>query len=252
MKLAVCVPWSSPFIWTRFVEAMANVRSPEGVEVKWIFGRGWCPAKRHIEALEKALEWGADLLCIFGADQIAPPDMLEKLYRLYLEKGQAVCALIPSRGYFENNNGSKPFQPLAWKWADAKLDENGKIIKRTYRGQTLDPDMTELIKQDGTVQVCHIIGSGCIMFHRDHLLSLKKPWFFETFDKETYGRRAMMDTFFSWRLISEAGTGLFCDTSIKIGHIHDMVIDESFQDRFDDWMDKENVADPNIVNRKGM
>ncbi len=188
------------------------------------------------------------MICIFGADQVPPPDMLEKLYALFCEKGHAVCALVPSRGYFENNNGSKPFQPLAWRWKDTKLGEDGKIERKVYHGQGLDPGMIELIKQDGTVQPCHIIGSGCIMFHRDHLLALKKPWFSESFDRETYKREATMDTRFSWRLIAEAGTMLWCDTSIKIGHVHDMVIDGTFQNRFDDWI--KGGGDANIVDRK--
>lgn len=253
VKIAVAVPWSSPFIWTRFVEAMAQVRAPIDTEIRWVFGRGWCPARRHTEAIDKALAWGADWICIFGADQSAPPDLLERLYARTLEGCPAVCALVPSRGYFAQNAGSKPFQPLAWRWKSTPLTDGGRPVVRQYRSQELDGDMIELIEADGTLQPVHIIGSGCIMFSRDHILALKRPWFSEAFNPETYARAATMDTRFAWRLIVEAGAPLWCDTSIKIGHLTDMMIDDSFQDRFDDWMDPANpTTEPQIVTRKAV
>jgi hypothetical protein len=251
MKIAIAVPWSSPFIWTRFTEAAFNVRAPAGTEIRWILGKGWCPARRHTDAIEKALDWGADLVCIFGADQVPAPDLLERLYAKVQQGFSPICALVPSRGYFEHNVGTKPFQPLAWRWSPTKLDENGKPVFRPYRNQELDSDMIELVKPDGEMQVVHIIGSGCIMFHRDHILSLKKPWFSETYDRETYRRSATMDTHFAWRLNVEAGAQLWCDTSIQIGHLTDMMIDETFQNRFDDFMDPKNpTSEPGIVERK--
>lgn len=252
-KIAVAVPWSSPFIWTRFVEAMAQVRTPAGTEVRWFFGRGWCPARRHTEAIEKALAWGADWICIFGADQVAPPYLLERLYARVQDGCAAVCALVPSRGYFANNVGTKPFQPLAWRWKSTPLNEQGKAVRREYRSQELDSDMMEVVRADGTLQPVHIIGSGCIMFHREHILALRRPWFSESFDPGTYARSATMDTRFAWRLISEAGALLWCDTAIKIGHLTDMLIDDSFQDRFDDWMDPSKpTTEPQIVQRKAV
>ena len=251
VKIAVAVPWTSPFIWSRFTEAALNVRAPAGTEVRWIFGRGWCPARRHTDAIEKALDWGAELICIFGADQVPLPDLLERLYARVVEGFLPICALVPSRGYFEHNVGTKPFQPLAWKWAPTKFDENMKPVIRQYRSQDLDSDMIEVIKQDGKVQVVHVIGSGCVMFHRDHILALKKPWFSETYDHETYKRSATMDTHFSWRLNTEAGACMWVDTSIQIGHLTDMMIDSSFQNRFDDWLDPaKQTSEPNIVERK--
>jgi hypothetical protein len=250
MKLAVCWPWSSPFVWTRFTDAALNVKHPKDVDVRWIRGIGWSPCRRHIDSIEKALDWGADLIMIFGADQIPQPDMLERLYAKVQEGYLPICALVPSRGYFENNVGTKPFQPLAWRWAQTKI-EDGKPVPRQYRSQELDSDMIELVKPDGEMQLVHIIGSGCIMFHRDHILALKKPWFSETFDPKTYRRTATMDTHFAWRLNAEAGAQIWCDTSIKIGHLTDMMIDETFQDRFDDFMDPKNpTSEPGIVERK--
>lgn len=250
MKIAVAIPWSSPFIWSRFTEAALKVRTPAGTEVIWVFGKGWCPARRHTDAVEKALDQGAELICFFGADQIPPPDLLERLYAHVLDGRLPICAMVPSRGYFPMNEGSKPFQPLAWRWASTPF-KNGAFIPRVYRGQALDPDMVELIKMDGTTQPVHFIGSGCVMFHRDHILALKRPWFQERVDPITYKRHATMDTHFIWRLQEEGGAMAWVDTSIKIQHIHDMAIDETFQDRFDDWMDPAKpTSEPEIVLRK--
>ena len=250
-KIGICVPWTSPFIWTKFTEAALQVRQPNGTEIKWFFGKGWCPARRHTDALEKALEWGADLMCIFGADQVAPSDIIEKLYARILQGYPVINAMVSSRGYFDKNNGSKPFMPLAWRWTGAKLDENGRAVQKQYRNQQLDPDAMELIKMDGTIQPVHMIGSGCIMFHREHLLSLKKPWFSETYNHENYKRIATMDTIFSWRLIAEAGATMWVDTSIEIGHLHDMMIDSTFQDRFEDWATGAPTAEKEIIRIAG-
>jgi len=233
-KLAVGWPWSVPFVWTKFVDAAFNVRDPKDVEVKWIRGIGWSPARRRIDLVEKALAWGADLIMFFDADQIPEPDILERLYARVLEGYLPISAMVPTRELVQRNVGAKLFQPLAWRWAPTKLDENGRPILRQFRSQKEDPDMVELVKQDGSMQQVHMIGAGCIMFHRDHILALKKPWFFETFNKETYQREATMDTRFAWRLNIEASAPLWCDTSIKIKHLHDMEIDSSFQYRFNE------------------
>lgn len=249
MKLGLIVPWSSPFIWTRWADALLNLRRPDGVDVRFFRGTGWCPARRHTDGCEKALEWGADLLLIFGADQIAPPDLLERLYAHALQGRLPICAMVPSRGYFARNNDSKPFQPLAWRWTSAPIVD-GKVKVRVYRGQQEDPDMIELVKVDGTTQPVHFIGSGCVMFHRDHLLSMKRPWFQEAIDPATYKRYANMDTRFIWRMQEEAGCMSWVDTSIKIQHLTDMAIDDSFQNRFDDWMDPATeTPEPEIIQK---
>ena len=236
------IPWSSPFIWTRCVDSLLNLRRPEGIDVIFIRGTGWSPARRHTDAVEKALDQKAELLLFFGADQIAPPYLLERLCHRFFEGYAVINALVPSRGYFSNNVHTKPFQPLAWRWKSTPLSEEGRFVFRPYRNQKLDGDMLEVVIPDGKVQPVHIIGSGCMIFHRDHITSLKRPWFQEAVDPLTYKRFANMDTRFSSRLIHEAGVLMWVDTSIKILHLTDMAIDTTFQDRFNDWMD------PSIVN----
>src|SRR3990172_10400410 len=93
-KLAVCYPWDSPFMFTGFVENALNLQRPEGAMVKFFRGLGWCSARRHIDMMEKALEWGADLICIIGSDQTNPDDLLLRLVNRFREtNGGGICAL---------------------------------------------------------------------------------------------------------------------------------------------------------------
>ena len=231
-------------MYTKYVDSMlelerpavANDHSgkPQTMATRFIRGPGWCPARRHMEACEIALSWGADLICIVGADQIYPQDMLPRLIERWNQGYEVIAAMVPTRGYMPHMQ-MKPFQPMAWRIPNS--EDGATKIKVCHDVEKLvDPiDPTE-----GDVQRVNFIGSGVLMFHRDHLLALKKPWFYETIDPDTFGRLACMDTKFVWRLQMEAGAKIWADTTIKVKHIHDMEIDETFQDRFEDWAEDGN------------
>lgn len=239
VKLGVFYPWSSPFTFTKFTENVLNLQKPEGVEVRFFRGDGWCPSRRHNDGCEKALEWGADLILCIGTDQTYPEDLLVRLVARWRELGGVITALVPFRGHVGWNPGMKPFQPLAWKIECEGL--------REFRGMQQDPDMLKAVDpKDGDVQRINLIGSGVLMFHRDHLLALKKPWFYDRVDPETMHRVADTDTRFVWRLQSEAGATVWCDTTIKVRHLHIFSIDDTFQNRFQDWADDGKSDDETI------
>jgi hypothetical protein len=233
-KLAVIWPWFSPFTFTGFTESMLALEHPEGWDVKFIRGHGWCSARRHIDGCEKACAWGADLLLIVGSDQTYPEDMLSRLVTRFQEGYEVVAALVPSRGSVPWVP-MRPFQPMAYRFKP-----NGNV-PRQYRGFVLDGDMIEIVepKLDVPMERIDFCGSGVLMFHRDHLLALDKPWFSEHCDPETYERIANMDSRFVWRLKCEAGAQVWLDTTIKVRHLHVMPIDETFQYRFEDWRNDE-------------
>lgn len=237
MKLAVGYPWSSPFTWTGFADHLPNLQHPEGVEVRFFRGAGWCPARRHIAICEQALMWGADLILIIGADQIHPEDLLPRLVQRWREtNGQVVAALVPSRAYVGWQE-MKPFQPMAWRFKRESTTDVHSIRARQYRGMAQDADLMEVIDPSaGDLQEVNFIGSGVLMFHRDHLLALEAPWFKETIERESYQRLANMDCTFVYRLQLEAHARVYVDTTIKVKHLHAFEIDDSFQDRFPDWM----------------
>lgn len=240
-KLVVGWPWVSPFVFSAFADSLSKLRHPRGWNVEFVRGTGWSPARRHMHICEQALDRDADLILIVGADQIYEPDLLERLVSRAEEGYEVVSALVPCRGYVGWQQ-MRPFQPMAWRFK--KSNENQPI--RPYRGMLPDRDMLELIEPaGGEMQTINFIGSGVLMFHRDHLLALKKPWFFERIDPETQIRLASMDTTFVWRLQSEAFAKVWCDTTIKVKHLHIFEIDETYQDRFSDWAEP-GQGDPQI------
>lgn len=226
-KLAIGYPWVSQFCWTFFAENAMNLQRPPNS--RFIRGRGWCPARRHIDICEQAVEWGASHILIVGADQVHPEDMIPRLIkRVEDDNCEVISALVPSRGNVPQMN-MKPFQPMAWRF-------KANTKHRQYRGYDLDADMMEVIKaSDGDLQRIDFIGSGVLMFPVDDLLMLSKPWFGEVFHRESMKRRASMDTRFVWELKETAGAEVWVDTTIKVGHINPFVIDHTYQDRFGDW-----------------
>jgi len=233
MRLAVGYPWSSPFMFTKFVDSTINIEHPEGYNVKFFRGRGWCPARRHVHICEQALDWGAELICIIGADQVHPPDMLCRLTKRWEEGCEVIAAMVPSRGYVAWQE-MKPFQPMAWRFKTN--DELGANEYRHYRNMDQDADMIHVIKrEDGDLVKANFIGSGVLMFHKDHLLALKKPWFYENIIPDTMERIANMDCTFVWRLQDEACAFVWVDTTIIIKHIHTFEIDDTYSERFSDW-----------------
>lgn len=243
MKLALVMPWSSPFIWRKFCQNLADLLTTferDGWGAKFFMGRGVDPASRHNDMIQQGLDWGADLICIIGADQIHPADMLGRLIdRWHETQGGVISALVPFRGYVSWQN-MRPFQPMGWRI----VNKNGNV--REFRNMSDDPDMFEPIDPAaGDLQKVDVIGSGVLMFHRMDIEALSKPWFYYKRDHETQARIADMDTKMVWRLRSEVQTQVWVDTTIKVKHLHDFEIDESFQNRFDDWM-APNVGDPTI------
>ena len=235
-KLAVCYPWESPFFYTQCLDSILNLKRPEGIEIRFFRGVGFCSARRHTDLCEKALAWGADRILIIGADQIYPEDMLLKLVaRCQQTNGDIISAMVPFRGYCGTND-MRPFQPIAWR-----LVGDGT---RPFRGIDKDPDMMKVVRPiNGDFQRVNIIGTGVLMFSREHLLAVKRPWFYDQVNRETLHLLSDMDAKFVWRLQTEGKAKIWVDTTIKVKHLHIFQIDETFQDRFMDWKTNRVVND---------
>ena len=250
-KLAVGYPWMSPFMFTACVESLLNLEHPARFQVRYMKGHGWSPSRRHIHICEQALEWGADYILILGSDQVYEEDLLVRLTTRLLEGYEVIAALVPSRGHVPWQPMA-PFQPMAWRWKTP--EEMGTSLARAqgrrFRSMTLDGDMVHVIRRDdGDVQPIDFIGSGVLCFHRDHLLALKRPWFYETIDVPSQIRIANMDTRFVARLRQEAHARIWVDTTIQVRHLHVFQIDDSYQERFADWALGEGKPDPQIVDQ---
>jgi hypothetical protein len=233
MKLAVVYPWTSDFVYTDWAENVLELERPAGFEVKFIRGRGWCPARRHIDGCEKAVEWGAELICIIGADQLHPHDMLSRLISGYMEKlGGMVAALIPFRGV-PHGNLIPPFGLIGWRARQNWDALNGKTPNSPTQFDPVDPTIVGL-------QEANAVGSGAILFDVPTLLSIKRPWFYEHIDPESYQRFADMDSTFVMRMQTEGGARLWIDATIDVKHLDIFPIDRTFSRRFADWRKEEN------------
>ena len=223
--------------YTQALESLLGLQRPPGYDVQFFRGTGWGPARRHIVACEKALAWGADWILILGADQEYEPDLLCRLVARVEQGCEVISALVPTRGMLGRWD-MQPFQPMAWR-----LKSNGLGPIRWDNGGR---EAVETVKrEDGELQRIDFIGSGCLMFHRDHILMLKRPWFKEKIDPETQNRTASMDTTFVFRLHDEAGAQVWCDTTIRIRHLHLFPVDDTFSERFKDYAEP-GVGDPDI------
>ncbi len=227
-KLAVCTAWGSPFCWTHNAYNLMNLRRPDGVQVKFFPGFGWCPARRHMDGVERAMEWGATHICFLGGDQLHPTDILIKFYKHIKSGWSAVSAMVPCRGWIKTDLTPKPFMKIAYKLKPEYQKEPPATPKTEY---------LDLVKrEDGDYQEIHVIGTGALMFNAKLLLSLEKPWFFETIlDRRRFERAYTMDSTFSWRLVREAGARILCDLTIDIAHMDIFPITEDYGDRFEDW-----------------
>jgi len=241
-KLGIVLPWSSPFMFSLTVDSLLNLRHPHGIELRHFRSSGWCPAARHINGCAAAMRWGADLILILGTDQVYDEDLLCRLVARWKEGYEVVSALVPARG-FVGWQQMQPFQPMAWR---LKANAPGDLTYRVFGGQHDTPDLLEAIDpKAGNMQRIHFIGSGVLLFHRDHLLALKRPWFSEMVDPLSYNRLANMDCRFVWRLHHEAHAQVWVDTTIKVKHLHVFPIDETYSARFADWAEP-GQGDPTI------
>lgn len=242
------VPWQSPFFLTQAMDSLLALERPAGWEVAFVRGTGWCSARRHIDICEKALAKQADYICILGADQLYDPDLLCRLTQRLEEGYEIVCAMVNTRGYLPFQD-MKPFETMAWRWkTPEELGEHPLTYRpRQFRSLDRDGDMIHRIRrEDGPIQRVNFIGSGVVCFHRDHLLALKPPWFYETVQRETQARIANMDIRTLWRFQVEAHARVWVDTTIRVRHLHLFAIDDSFSERFADWALGQGNPDPAI------
>lgn len=245
MKLAICIPWTTEMGWTRSWKSIARLgffKHPDDCELELFggpeLGDGWCSARRHNACMEQAIIWGADLILILGADQkYLDQDMLCRLVQRYRDGYEVVAARVPIRGHVAHQF-TKPFQSICWR---AKPDENGNMMIRPGMQaedfQVVGPEHGEMVRINGC-------GSGVLMFPADALKKIKPPWFYEEAVSPTFARKACADWPFVNRLQKEARCEIWCDTTIRVTHIHPFEIDETFSERFSDWA--EGKGDPTI------
>jgi len=231
-KIAVCVPWDTPFMWSAPAFNMLNWERPENADMRFFNGSGWCPAARHNQAVEKALSWGADLVMFNGPDHLCPFDIIPRMVNRLKEGWDMVHAMPPSRGVVGVDG--TPFKALSYKIT-------GPIPKERAVMGGIQPSSIKVLSYDDEPQSSHICGTGNVLMKSEIFDGLEKPYFEEEIKKDgKYSRYPVMDSTFIHRCTVESGARMFCDTSIRIAHLDVFAIDDTFTDR---WKDKQGDFD---------
>jgi len=233
IKIAVCVPWDSPFMWMVPGFNMMNWDRPQGSEVAFFPGVGWCPAARHNDAVDKAQTWGADIIMFNGGDHVCPMDILIKMLARINEGWDMVHAMPPSRGNVHIDQ--TPFKAMSYKMVGnpSAPIENAML--------NMPKDSAKILSYDDEPQESHVCGTGNIMMKAEILKGLERPYFSEFVKKDgRYSRYCVMDSDFVYRCTVMSGARMFCDTSIRIIHLDTFGIDETYSERF-----KDKAAIPN-------
>ena len=214
MKLAVCYPGDMPTFYAPAVDSVLNIRAPEGCEVKWFRGLGWCQARRRTDAAEKALAWNADLIASLDMDQVYDPDVLERLVGRIDQGYACVSALVPSRG--KSLALDQPFQGTGWR----------------LEGE----DVVQVTSADGEMVRAEFPTHACCIFKAAHISKLPQPWYAYKYDAKTWEETEGEDSRFFLRMNRELGVDTWIDTTIggKPGHL--FKIDETYPQRFSDWV----------------
>jgi len=230
-KIGVALNWTSIFIMRHPMQNMLNWNRPENTVVNFFFGEGWCSANRHNNAVEQAMDWGADYIVFGGCDHICERDYLVKLVA-HLEDGwDMATGFVPSRGNLSRTGGV--FQYMAYIGKDLP----GKIPGWSYEDLATTPRLWKNIrKKDTPSQEINCIGSGCLALKRKVFETVERPWFKEYLkpDNINYERTAINDTSFVFRATYEHGFRLWLDTTIDICHLDLFAIDETYEARFQD------------------
>ena len=224
-KIGILIPWDSPFMFTAAAFNMMNWERPEGCELNFIMGAGWCPAARHNDSIEKAQEWGADLIMFNGGDHLCPKDIVIRMKKHIDNNWDMVHAMPPSRGVCGADG--TPFKALSYKVV-------GSLPKENYI-TNCRPQSIKCLTYGDEPQQSHICGTGNILMKAEILKGMEKPYFEEFIKKDgKYGRQPVQDSTFVSRCTIESGARMICDPTIRINHLDVFGIDDTYSERFKD------------------
>lgn len=248
-KIGVVLPWDSPFIWRHSMENMLNWNRPKDTEVNFFFGKGWCAAARHNHGVEKALEWGADLVVFAGSDHIVERDYLVKLYSNVFDDGwDMATGIISSRGAFVREGGvftywaflgmDMPYPPKEQDGEHSKMP--GKLPGFAYDHITTTPRLWQRVGKDAPSQEIQCIGTGTLAVRKEVFEAMERPWFKERLleGDKNFRRHATNDTAFVASAVFDYGFKLWLNTDIDARHLEIFPIDETYAERFKDKKDE--------------
>jgi hypothetical protein len=200
VKVGIGLPMLFPFVHYKFVNSFLMLKKP--VEHLTISMPGSITSLARNSIVDTALSHNCTHLLFLDTDMTFPIDTISRLLAHDVD--------IVGGLYFERYD---PYRPAVF-WKDSDGDYALK--------STLPKD--ELV-------ACDAIGTGCLLIKTSVFSKLAKPYF--EYRLGSYGI-TKTEKFFSEDIVfseacSAAGYNIFCDMSVKCGHlITDVEVDERF------------------------
>jgi len=202
-KVAIGLPMLFPYIHVKFFNSFMMLQKPEGHIT--ISHPGSLTAIARNNIVEIALKKGCSHIMFLDTDMTFPPDIMP---RLMSHDKDIVGGLYFERYY--------PYRPACfWK------DEDGDYV------------LPNDIPQNQLVRV-NAIGTGAMLIKTTVFEKLSQPYF--DYRLTNYGS-AQKVKFFSEDIVfcgsaEKAGVEIFCDTSVKCGHLlNDVEVTEDHWDK---------------------
>ena len=190
--LAIGVPCSFPTVPTSFFYSFVYMERPDFTFIH--ADNGPIDTLRN-DIVQKALEIGATDLIMLDTDQIYDPKTIPKLMA---HKLPVVGAKV--------NRRYPPFDPI--------------IMKLTDTGYQAIEDY----KEDELVE-CDATGTGCILYSMEVFRRLPYPWF--KFQKNPENGMTIGEDIGLCQDLKAAGYKIYVDTSIEIGHLTTMIVNDA-------------------------
>jgi len=192
MHLAIGIPCSFPFVPFDFFQSFAYLERPSFTLITKT--NGPIDTLRN-DIVEKALEVGATRLIMMDVDQVYDPKTITKL----LSHRLPIVGAKVHRRY-------PPFDPIIMK-----IEGEGYEPVEGYA--------------PGSLVECDATGTGCICYDMEVFKKLPKPWF--KFQKDEATGRVIGEDIGLCQDLKAIGYKIFVDTSIEIGHLTTMVVNEA-------------------------
>ncbi|MHB8110497.1 MAG: glycosyltransferase family protein [Syntrophorhabdaceae bacterium] len=197
LKLAIGVPCDFPFVPKSFLDSFVLMEKPSFIYIH--ADNGPIDTLRN-DIVETALQTEATHLLMMDVDQVYDPKTVTKLlaHRLPVV-GAKVCRRYP------------PFDPI--------------IMKITDLGYQPIEDY-----EPGSLVECDATGTGCILYDMEVFRKLPRPWF--RFQKDPANGMVIGEDIGFCQDLKTAGYRIFVDTSIEIGHLTTMIVNQATHDLY--------------------
>ena len=192
LRLGIGIPCSFSFVPISFVYSFLYMERPDFTLIH--ADNGPIDTLRN-DIVEKALALNITHLIMMDVDQVYPPQTITKLLA---HKLPVVGAKV--------NRRYPPFDPI--------------IMKITDQGYHPIDDY----KKDSLTE-CDATGTGCIMYSMEVFRKLSYPWF--RFQKNPENGMTIGEDIGLCQDLKEAGYKIYVDTSIEVGHLTTMIVNEA-------------------------